>query len=523
MEEITLRDILRILFRHKLMITVVVVVVMVSVYIAAELRTQVYRTDVRILVTGRMQKDVEVQRELGPGSLIETQLMMVRSKPVIERAVMALKLYERPLDYEKKYASKLKGILIDQQVKEKMELLKNMNPEQRRAYLIRDAASKLYGNVDAVPEGDTSFIQISVRDFDPLAAAKIANVLSRAYVIFDLEQQIAALNLTYGKKNVTIKKLRNFIEKMEKTLDGRLLPEVEALGPATVKIVDQAGPGKPILMKPGKNTLLMIGFLMSIVGGIGIAMGFEYLDPTFRSSGDIQKYLQIPCLGSVPKRKFKKQELIKHANPTTKHVKAYQDLANQVYLLMKDKNFKSFLIADVEGAVENAVVIANLGLFLSKRTGNSVILIDANLRNSSLSKIFNVSDVAGLADILEERNTFENTVQSVDSNLYILPSGKTSLNSLLLLESSSLAEVMRKAKEHFEIVLINCADIKNFPDGGVLGSLTDGFLLIINEGKVKHHIVRNAIDPIEKNNINVIGAIMNNCRYVIPEIIYRLT
>jgi uncharacterized protein involved in exopolysaccharide biosynthesis len=97
MEEITLRDILRILFRHKLMITVVVVVVMVSVYIAAELRTQVYRTDVRILVTGRMQKDVEVQRELGPGSLIETQLMMVRSKPVIERAVMALKLYERPL------------------------------------------------------------------------------------------------------------------------------------------------------------------------------------------------------------------------------------------------------------------------------------------------------------------------------------------------------------------------------------------------------------------------------------------
>jgi capsular exopolysaccharide synthesis family protein len=497
--------------------------IMVTVVIAMELRTPLYEATVKILVSGKMQKDVEVQRELGPGSLVLTQMQLVNSRPIVERSVRALKLYQRPIDYEKKFTTRLNAILIDRKTKKLKLQLDAMTPQERLAFLFRSAIQDLSGKISTGLVKDTSMFFIAIRDFDPRAAALIANIVSRSYIIFDLEQQIAELELIYGRKNETIRKLEKHIERLEETLDGRILPDIEAIGPASVKIVTQAGLGRLRPMKPGKISAYIIAFLMGIVTSIVLAFGFDYFDQTFRSPQDVEKFLNIPFLGSIPKGRARKNYLIKHTNPVTRYNRAYQNLSNQVYLLMKDKNIKSILLTDAEGSKENAAVIANLGIFQAHNTEYKVLIIDADLRSSMLSKIFNISYTTGLANVLEGGISFENAVQSLGSNLDILAAGETDLNPLVLFDSSAMSDVVKKAEEQYEMVFIHCADIKNFTDGVVLSSITDGFILIINEGKVKRHNVKYAIAPIEQKNISITGAIINNYKYVVPEIIYRLT
>jgi capsular exopolysaccharide synthesis family protein len=499
---------------------------MISVYIGVELRTPHFQSKVMILVSGQMQKDIEVLRALGPGSLVDTQMVLVMSVPIIKRTVEALRLYQRPLDYEKRYATKLKSALIEYSVKETNQMLEKMTDEQKHVFLVNRAINDLAGKIKVSAVKETSMFSINVRDYDPRSTAVIANVVSRSYVIFDIEQQIAELQLTYGEKNSTIIKLENYIDKLKESLDGRPLPDIEAIGPASVKIVGQAGRGFPLPMKPGKTTALIIGFIMSTILSVSLAYLFDYFDQTFRSPRDVETFLNIRYLGSLPQIKLKDELLISHSNPkSTDYSLSFQNLSESIYLIINDKNINSFLIVDAEGSEGTAVAVANIGIYLAHKVGARVLIIDANSRNTPVrvSNVLNIFDATGLTDVLDGQAAYEEVVQDLGPNLNILPAGKSVFNPITLLESSALSDLIRKTKEKYDVVLISCADIKNYTDAVILSSISDGVVLVINEGRIRRQIVESAIVPLKEKQANIIGGILANRTHVIPGLIYKLT
>lgn len=522
-KETSIRDLLRVVFRHKLIVVICLITIMIAAYIGLELRTPRYQASVKMLVAGKMQKDLEVERSLGPGSLMATHMSLVKSRPIIERTVQALKLYQRPVDYERQYASRIKRILIDYNTRRLKASIEEMKPERRRSFLFNKALVELENSISARPLLDTSIFLIVASDYNPVSAGIIANVISRSYVIFDLEQQIAELQLTYGNKNETIRKLENHIEKLQETLDGRILPNIEALGPASVKIIDQAGRGIMLQQKPSKAGGLVAAFVLSIVVGISLSFVYDFFDQTFKSPSDVENFLNIPYLGSIPKKKITEKLLIKHVNPDTRYTQSYKNLSNTIYLSMKDENIKTLLFTDTDGKDETDAIVANLGIYLSHRAHHNVLIIDANFRKAAISKVFNISESPGLADVLERKNNLEDAVQNLGSNLTVLPSGAAELNPVVLLESSMMSEILRQVNEIYEIILINCANIRNYSDAVILSSITDGIAFAINQGKVRRQVVKNAITPLEAKKIMVMGAVLNKHKYVIPEIVYKLT
>lgn len=519
--ESTFRDLLTVFFRYRLLNTVIFIVVMITVYIGVEFRTPTYSSSVTILVSGKMQKDLDYERELGAGSITETQMELVRSKPIIERTVRFLKLHKRPVDYEKKFASPLKKIFIEYNRKQFERDLEVLPPKQREEIIFNRALSELTSRIDTRPLGETSLFSIFVTDYSPGMSAKIANVLSRSFVIFDIEQQIAELKLTYGEKNASIIKLENYIKELEESLDGRLLPDIEAIGPASVKIVAQAKVGRRDPVKPGKPVAFMLAFIMSIAGGIMLSFGLEYFDQTFKSPQDVEKYLKIPYLGSIPERQSKAQVLINDAALETKYSQSFQNLSNYIYLSMKNNNLKSLLLSDVEGSDDAAVIAANLSLCLSRK-GHSVLVIDCNFRNPVLHKIFNVDESPGFLDVIEANSPLEAAIHNIESNISILTIGNMASTPVSFLDATAMSEIMSKLKNLYDVILLNCADIKNYTDAVILSSHADGFILMLNEGKIKRQIVKHVVAPLVHKNVNIVGAILTNRRYVIPEIIYKL-
>ncbi len=521
--EVTLRDLLRVIFRHKLIIVVSFVTVMITVYLGLDLRVPVYRSQVRMLVAGTMQRDVEVARSLGPGSLVLTQMALVNSRPIIERTVKALKLHQRPLDYKRKRASRLKKILIDNEIKAFETSLAGMTPEQKQSTLINKAVGELIGSISTFPEMETSIFNIIVTDYDPNVAGKIANVLSRSFVIFDLEQQIAELQLTYGNRNETIRKLENHIEDLQETLDGRILPDIEAIGPATVKIITQAGYGQKVRLKPTRASALIAAFIISMVIGVVIAFVLDFFDQTFRAPDDIEKFLNISSLGSLPKRKAQDRHLVKSTNSVSKHSQLLQNLSNRIYMSMKDQNLKTLLLSDAEGSGETALIAADLSICLSSKLGYKVLIIDADLRSPSLHKYFEVADAPGLSDVVQAKIDFGNAVIDLGSNLNILQAGDKTVNPVAILESSVMSDVVREVKGLYDLIIIACPDVTHYSDTIILSSITDSVVFVINEGMVRRQVVQNAVAPFILKDIKIMGAVLNNHKYNIPEIIYRLT
>lgn len=515
----SLRDYLRVIFRHKFVIITVFIIAIITAIVGLELKTPVYNAQVTMLISAEKQIDSPYYRSLGSSQTQElTPSGIANSNPVIKRAVNALKLYERPPDYEKQFCSPLKARLID--LKLKMLKSDNGSPTDEQAYRLRIAVESLKRNINVEPIRDTNLFAIIVSDFSPEAAAEIANVVSRSYVIFDLVQQLAEIQLQYGDKHPIVMQLKNNIDKMSHNLHGEILPDIEAIGPATIKIIEQAeAPFGPV--GTSKKTTLLLVLVMTPFFGIIIAFGLEYIDHTIKSPQDIVTYLDLPHLGSIPRNGFRKNGFVKDVKQVNTSTHFYQKLSDNICLLIKDKNVKSLLITAPTTREGSALIIANLSNFLSSKSGHKVILIDANVKAPAVHRYFNISDRPGLANVLERKVPFEKATQDINPYLTVLPAGDTSLDPALLLESAAMVNVIKIAKEKYGLVLIDYSNLANSRETCILSSYLDGVIVVVHEGKTRHHVIKEFIEPLRDKKVNLIGAILNNRTFPIPKVIYK--
>lgn len=514
MDEVTLRDYLKVLFRQKWVVITSIVTVTAVVALGLWIKTNTYEATVKMLVTA--QKGVEAPY-YGPLVNMQnvqvafTQSEIVKSTPVMERALKAIGL--KPLDFEKKFASPLRVIMIDREVASINEQISKMAlklddaklaEQQKQNILFRMALKGLEDNVKVEPIRDTNLFVISYRDFDPGVAAAIANIISRSYVIFDLEQQLAEMQMKYGDKNLAVIQLRDSIMQMEKNLNGQILPNIEAIGPASVKIVNQALPPMRPTGMPNMMTLIL-AFFMSIFLGIMLAFGFDYMDQTFKSPQELETVLGVPYLGSVPKR----------ARP-----EAYHKIAEQVYFEMKDKKVKVLLVASAMPKEGVSTVTAYLARLIASKPGCKVLAIDTNLRKPALHHLLKVANSAGLVDVLEDKLSFDKAVIHVSDKVSVLTAGNADLNPVTLLESHKMAELLKNVSEKYDVILIDGANLRETKDALNLVPLTQGTLIVVDEGKTRRHVVKYEFESILEKKA-VIGAILNNRTFAIPKAIYE--
>ncbi len=528
MDELTLRDYLKVIFRQKWVIITTIITVTVTVALGLWIKTPTYEATVKMLVTA--QKGVETPYYtpiIGMQNIqvALTQSEIVKSNPVIERTLKAVGL--KPLDFEKKFASPPRRFLIDRQAASINSFFakRKLDDQQKQSVLFRLALEDLKKSIKVEPVRDTNLFTISYTDFDPGVAAAIANIISRSYVIFDLEQQLAELQMKYGNKNLAVTQLKDNITKMEQSLNGQTLPNIEAIGPASVKIVEQAMPP----MKPTglPNSIIMVlAIFMSVFLGLMLAFGFEYMDQTFKSPQDIEKILGMPYLGSVPKK----------LAPN-----AFQHVAEQIYFEMKDRGIKTALVTSTLPKEGVSTVVASVAKHLSHMGGHKVLVIDANLRKPSIHKQFNLSNGAGLVDVLEGKLVFDKALMDVGSNLAVLTSGKADLNPATLIESRKMAELLNSLKEKYEVVLIDCPNLRDTKDAIGLSSSVDGVVLVVNEGKTRRQIAQAAVQALgggttaiarseaedvsfprkRESKVVFLGAILGSRTFAIPKAIYE--
>ena len=539
------RDYLTVIFRHKRVIVATIITVMVTTIIGWELMTPVYKAQVKMLVTSKKDPLSLFNKEfVGYQQTIMTltQSEIVNSTPIMERVVKALKLHERPANYEEEFFSPFRlkvkkffspfGLRVKKFFSPFSALLKSveskpergiLSPEQKQAYAIRMAVAVLKRNIKVEPIRDTDLFTINAKDVSPDVAAMIANVVSRSYIIFEREQELADQKMQYGEKYQTVVQLRDTLEKMVANLTGASYSDtVEATGYADVKIVEPAEvPFEP--SGANKYLVLAVALVMSICLGVGLAFGFEYIDQTFKSPHDVEAFFNLPLLGSIPKRKAKSKAFINDIQQITPYTQAYQHLADQIYLVMKDKNFRSILVTAASPSEESSLVVSNICAYLSGEAGHKVLVIDANITSPEIHKNFNISHSVGFADVLEGKISFEKAKQDLNSNLTVLPARETTHNPFSLLDSAKLPEIIKEAKEKYEMIFVDYADLRNAKEVYLLNKHVDGIVIVVAEGKTKRPVIKTLIAPLEQKKCNVIGVILNNRTFAIPKILYNWT
>jgi Mrp family chromosome partitioning ATPase len=532
-QEMTSRDYVRVIFRHLGVIFVTIITVVATVVVGVLMKTPTYEAEVKMLISGHKQAQAEYYTDIGITGLRGTQITLTQSEivtsdPVVERAVSVLGLAQKPFDYEKKFCSALRSPFVDMSAKKYEKRLAKLTPEQKEAYLFRMAMEDLKLRLEVDPIRDTDLFLIKVKDFNPVGAAVTANVVSRSYTIFDLEQQLAEMQLKFGDKNQAVIQLQEAIAKMSKNLNGAPLSPIDAIGPATVKIIEQA----KVPLKPeglSRPVTVILGFFLSLFLSVMMAFSYEYMDQTFRTPQEAAGVLGLDYLGSLPK-KARSDDL--------------HELSEQLYFVIKNREAKSLLFTTAMPDEGVTRIISSLGEYIAENLHKKVLLIDGNLRNPTLHKMFKLEESRDLIDILEGKLPFDRGIKSIDPNLHVITSGSlagpklslmkrlfafllrkppvpiTALKPLTALESQMMKNLIKIAREKYDLVLVDSAPLREYKDAAILSTVTDGVIVVVKDRKTRRHVVKNALEPLKVRKANILGLILNNRRFVIPKMIY---
>ncbi len=156
-----------------------------------------------------------------------------------------------------------------------------------------------------------------------------------------------------------------------------------------------------------------------------------------------------------------------------------------------------------------SVTVANLAAALAEVRHLNVLAVDADFRKGTLAALFRIPNSPGLADVLAGRATLEDAIKPTPvSNLSILPAGAClNLNPAELINSTASGRVFDEIRERYHFILVDTPPVRQLSDTSVIGALCSGIVVVVRMNKTPSHVVRQAVQGLQANNLNVMGCI----------------
>jgi polysaccharide biosynthesis transport protein len=261
---------------------------------------------------------------------------------------------------------------------------------------------------------------------------------------------------------------------------------------------------KPVSPKVELN--LILGLVVGLVFGVGIAFFLEYIDTSVKSLEDVERYLQVPVLAVIPKDVgilFKQHGMSPDAE-------AYRILRTNIEFNRKNPEDNAITVVSGGAGEGKSTTLVNLA-YICAQGGYTTLMIDADLRRPRLHTFFDINNSVGLTNYLTTELMLEDVIlQSPVDNLYFMPSGILPADAAGILNSRRMSELIQDVKQRFDLVLVDSPPILGVSDASVLASEVDLTMIVVQHRKLPRNMLVRVKQAVENVGGHVIGVVLNN-------------
>jgi capsular exopolysaccharide synthesis family protein len=259
-------------------------------------------------------------------------------------------------------------------------------------------------------------------------------------------------------------------------------------------------------VSPNVTLNLVLGAVVGLIFGVGIAFFLEYLDTSVKSLEDVERYLQVPVLAVIPKD----VGILHKQSGMSPDAEAYRILRTNIEFNRKNPEDNAITVVSGGAGEGKSTTLVNLA-YICAQGGYTTLMIDADLRRPRLHTFFDINNSVGLTNYLTTELMLEDVIlQTPVDNLYFMPSGILPADAAGILNSRRMSELIQDAKQRFDLVLVDSPPILGVSDASVLASEVDLTMIVVQHRKLPRNMLLRVKQAVENVGGNVIGVVLNN-------------
>ncbi len=288
-----------------------------------------------------------------------------------------------------------------------------------------------------------------------------------------------------------------------------------------VRILDEAQSyAKPV--KPKKPLIVVLATLLGGMLSVALVLVKAAFHRGVENPDEIEQ-IGLSVYASVPKsnlqlelanklaRKKRNTDLtlLAESNPADLSIEALRGLRTSLHFAMMEAKNNVLMISGPAPGIGKSFVSTNFAAVAAK-TGQKVLLIDADMRKGYLQQCFGLNWENGLSDLLSGKITRDVAVQSAKvENLDIITRGQVPPNPSELLMHPRFKELVDWASEHYDLVIIDTPPVLAVTDPSIVGAIAGTTLMVARFGQNTVKEIDVARSRFEQAGIEVKGVILN--------------
>jgi len=301
---------------------------------------------------------------------------------------------------------------------------------------------------------------------------------------------------------------------------------------AGIKIVDVARmPEHP--MPKNEARYYALSFILGLLLGIGLAFMLEFNDTTIKSNEDIEKYLALPILGTIPHISHNKKDgieikrrssrskkqtsvvnyprnLLSFSGDDSVTTESYRSLRTNLTFVSPDRPLQTAILTSAGPGEGKSLTISNLAMAYAQM-GKKTLLIDTDLRRPVLHHLFDLKRDPGFSDLFTENPDYSLAIRpSGRPNLSIITAGIFTPNPAELIASQKMMQHIEYFKKNYDIIFFDTPPVLAVTDAALLGTKVDGVILVIKAHHTDREVAVRAVNSVQNVGVKVWGVVLND-------------
>jgi capsular exopolysaccharide synthesis family protein len=299
--------------------------------------------------------------------------------------------------------------------------------------------------------------------------------------------------------------------------------------------------------QPNIEFSLVVGAFFGLFLGVGLAFFLEYLDVTVNTPDEVSHAIALPTLGIVPSLKplnsrffgwplgasgsvfhrpsdskqrgsqLLSKDLISSHHPLSLISESYRTIRTALFFSQPDNPPQIILLTSPQPNAGKTLTSINLAIALAQE-GDSVLVIDGDLRRGVCHKMMGLSNSRGLTNVLALNLSAEIAVQKTAvPNLWLLSRGVIPPNPAALLGSERMTELLKLLRDRFRYILIDSPPVIPVSDATVISSLSEAVILVLRGKQTTTESARLAVERLGIAHSKILGVVLNDVNIADPD------